>query len=221
MITFHKSNFHHMAGLSAVAGILKQRVQHIYNFPLDCHGFHAVDAVTTLVRAGLAMDEEEAVAIGQSLERVGIIKNMKGEEIFADTRQFYSFMGPHSYREDEDYESNDTWAVEVDKANDLLWSKLETKDHKYLTRTYNDTFLGSEVVSLLLESGFSSSREDALLLGRAVAHACSLFRHVTNAHILEDKELFYVFNQLTRHMASCSDTSQICPSPIGMLGIEV
>ncbi|CAJ1945178.1 unnamed protein product [Cylindrotheca closterium] len=192
------------AGLSAVAGILKRRVQHIYNFPLDCHGFYAMDAVSALVRAGLATNEEEAVALGQSLERLGFIKNMKGDDTFADTRQFYSFLGEHSYREDTDYDSHDTWAAEVNEANDLLWTKLEPKDHKYHRRTYQDTFLGTEVVSLLLVSGFSSSREDALLLGRAVEHACSLFRHVTNDHILEDKELFYVFNQLTRHKAKCS-----------------
>lgn len=192
------------AGLSAVAGILKRRVQHIYNFPLDCHGFYAMDAVSALVRAGLAVNEEEAVELGQSLERLGYIKNVKGDEPFADTRQFYSFLGPHSYREDGDYDSHDTWAAEVNEAYDVLWSKLETKDHKYHGRTYPQTFLGTEVISLLIVSGFSSSREDALLLGRAVAHACSLFRHVVNDHILEDKELFYVFNKQTRHKANCT-----------------
>lgn len=193
------------AGLSAVAGILKRRVPHIYNFPLDRHGFYAMDAVSAMVRAGLTISEEEAVNLGQSLERLGYIKNMKGDEAFSDTRQFYSFLGAHSYREDEDYDNHgDTWAAEVNEANELLWSKLEPKDHQYHRRTYHQTFLGSEMVSLLMVSGFSASREDALLLGRAVAHACSLFRHVTNDHILEDKELFYVFNKQTRHKAMCS-----------------
>lgn len=182
------------AGLGAVAEVLRRRVKHIYNMPLDCEGFYAHDAINTLVRAGLATSVQDALSIGLSLEKVGFIQNMKGKERFSDARLFYSFVKPDSQ----------TWAEEIDDACDLLCSRLEPTDHKYHRRTYKDSFLGSEVVSLLLVSGVSSSRPDALLFGRAIAHACSLFRHVTNAHVLEDKSLFYVFNHHTKHKAVCN-----------------
>jgi hypothetical protein len=181
------------AGLDAVAGILRRRVKHIYNVPLDCDGFYAGDAISSLVRCGLATTEEEAIALGLSLEKVGFIKNMKGNEKFRDARLFFSFARPKSH----------TWATLIDNASDLLVSKVEAQDHKYHGRTYPDTFLGSEVISALVKSGISSSRDDALLFGRAIAHTCNLFRHVANGHILEDKPLFYVFNQRTKHKATC------------------
>ena len=69
------------AGLSAVAGILKRRVPHIYNFPLDCHGFYSMDAVNALVRAGIAINEEEAVtAPGVSLSEMGTEKSASADE---------------------------------------------------------------------------------------------------------------------------------------------
>jgi hypothetical protein len=182
------------AGLGAVAEILRRRVKHIYNVPLDCEGFYADDASISLVRAGLAITVEEAVALGLSLEKLGFIKNMKGGDKFRDARLFFSFAKPGSH----------TWATVIDDASDLLFSKLEPEDHKYHRRTYKDTFLGSEVINLLMVSGVSSSRDDALLFGRAIAHTCNLFRHVANDHILEDKPLFYVFNPHTKHKATCT-----------------
>eukprot|EP00980_Cylindrotheca_fusiformis_P004843 scaffold1034_cov127-Cylindrotheca_fusiformis.AAC.24 len=187
------------SGLSAVAEILRRRVKHIYNMKLDCEGFYADDAINSLVRTGLAISVPEAISIGMSLEKVGYIKNMKGKERFRDGRLFFCFLKPHS----------ETWAREIDDVSDLLASRLETKDHTYHRRVYHDTFLGSEVVSLLMVSGVSATRQDALLFGRAVAHACSLFRHVTNDHILEDKALFYVFNHHTKHKATCSGSFEI------------
>jgi len=96
------------AGLSAVPGILKKRVPHICNFPLDGHDFYGMDAVNTLEWAGLAVNKEEAVALGQSLERLGFIQNKLGKETFADTGQFHSFLEVHSCNMDGNYDSHDT-----------------------------------------------------------------------------------------------------------------
>jgi hypothetical protein len=177
-----------ITGIVAVAEILRKRVKHIYNVPLDQNGFYSRDAVTTLQQEGLAISVEEAVDIGLSIEKIGYIKNIKGKEQFQDSRLFFSFVSPEP----------EGWTNKIDNISTLLSSRLEPKDHKYHGKTYHKTFLGSEVVDILLRSRLSTSRKDAMLWGRAIASACNLFHHVVNEHILEDKALFYVINRHKR-----------------------
>ena len=182
-------------GLVTVAEILRKNIHRIYSVQLDTYGFYADDAVASLQRNGLADTEEEAEAIGLALEKIGYIQNVKSTESFRNARLFFRY----SIRE-----STTSWEQQVDKISNLLYHKLQPKDHFYHRRRYKDCFLGTEVVDLLVLSGTTSSRVDAVLLGRAVAFACNLFRHVVNEHILEDKRLFYVFNAKTRHSVGSS-----------------
>lgn len=59
---------------------------------------------------------------------------------------------------------------------------VDTRDRKYLLKTYKDCFVGGAAVTFLVESGHAETREDAVVLGRALADQFYLFEHVTRDH---------------------------------------
>ena len=59
---------------------------------------------------------------------------------------------------------------------------VDIRDRKYLLKTYKDVFVGSSAVDFLVESGHAETREDAVILGRALADQFHLFEHVTRDH---------------------------------------
>lgn len=66
---------------------------------------------------------------------------------------------------------------------------LKPKRHTYRFRVYNETILGDEIISFLVDSKFATSRGEALHLGRAVAKHFRLFEHVTLDHLLKDSSV--------------------------------
>ncbi|CAB9515043.1 Dihydrolipoyl dehydrogenase [Seminavis robusta] len=72
-------------------------------------------------------------------------------------------------------------------------SNVDIKDRKYRLKTYKQCFVGSEGVDYLLETGHAQTREDAVMLGRSLAHEFHLFEHVTRDHEFADDYKFYRF----------------------------
>ena len=66
--------------------------------------------------------------------------------------------------------------------------KLEDRKHRF--KTYKQVFVGSDAVDYLIESGATSSREDAVELGKALQQM-NIFEHVLRDHEFEDEYLFY------------------------------
>lgn len=66
--------------------------------------------------------------------------------------------------------------------------KLEDRKHRF--KTYKQVFVGSDAVDYLIESGATSSREDAVELGKALQQM-NIFEHVLRDHEFEDEHLFY------------------------------
>ena len=66
---------------------------------------------------------------------------------------------------------------------------LKPKRHTYRFRVYNETVLGDEIVSFLVDNKLATSRGEALQLGRAVAKHFRLFEHVTLDHLLKDSSV--------------------------------
>lgn len=64
--------------------------------------------------------------------------------------------------------------------------------HKYrFTKVYRETFTGKEAVDFLVDSGYASSRDEAVILGRQLAEKKKLFEHVHRNHEFKDANLFY------------------------------
>ena len=75
----------------------------------------------------------------------------------------------------------------------LFQTKVSIQDRKYHLKTYKQCFLGSEAVNVLIQSGFVSTRSEAVALGQLLQSELYLFEHVTRDHPLLDEDKFYRF----------------------------
>jgi len=91
-----------------------------------------------------------------------------------------------------------SWRKDLEEAGDFFRNNIKLVVHTYRLKTYKNTFTGKEAVDLFMTSGISSSRQDAVLLGRALMVEFNLFGHVANEHKFEDSELFYVLGRHRR-----------------------
>jgi Domain found in Dishevelled, Egl-10, and Pleckstrin (DEP) len=73
-------------------------------------------------------------------------------------------------------ESEEFRASLEDIANNFR-ANVDIKDRKYRLKTFKQCFIGSEGVDYLLETGHAQTREDAVMLGRSLAHEFHLFEH--------------------------------------------
>ena len=75
---------------------------------------------------------------------------------------------------------------------ELLGEYLEknavVEDRRYRLKTYKQCFVGSQLVSLLMDTGCCANRTQAVEVGRRVAKQLNLFQHVAgpDAHQLEE-----------------------------------
>ena len=142
--------------------------------------FVGSDAVTYLVESGVAKTREDAVVIGRKLaEELGAFEHVVREHIFKDKLLYYRFSDDAHNSDQEDGHAEDD-LNNLGKIAEKLESSVEISNRRYHFRLYKNVFLGSDAVSILSE--FTNSREEAVELGRKVAKAFNLFRHVTNDH---------------------------------------
>jgi hypothetical protein len=176
-------------GLIVMQEILREGIPLKYNFTIDKECFTANSAVDFMVSTGLASSREDAADIGLALERqYGCLRNVKGDEKFADAKIYYGFEG----------NKEEGWREQLGRAREFFCVSIKVSDHMYRLKTYKDCFTGTEAVDLLLSSGITSSRQDAVLIGRAFTYEYNLFQHVANDHEFEDAAYFYRFSNLER-----------------------
>lgn len=69
---------------------------------------------------------------------------------------------------------------------------VQLADRTYRLKTYKQVFVGSEAVDYLVESGATTTREEAVELGK-VLQEMRVFEHVLRDHEFKDEHLFYRF----------------------------
>jgi pyruvate/2-oxoglutarate dehydrogenase complex dihydrolipoamide dehydrogenase (E3) component len=71
---------------------------------------------------------------------------------------------------------------------------LDIRDRKYgiPPKTYSNCFVGSEAVAKMVSEGIAGDEEDAVRIGNMML-AAGVFHHVLDAHLFENKVLFYRF----------------------------
>ena len=182
-------------GLCSVGHLLKENINHKYNMKFDAEGFYAVEAVDYMVSVGLASSRSDAVMIGLALQEVGgFIQNCTNNmDPFGDSKKFFVFAPEKDLS--SFHKSSSSWKKDLEHARDFFRDNIKLVDHTYRLKTYKNTFTGKEAVDLLLVAGITSSRQDAVLLGRALMVEYNLFGHVVNEHEFEDSEFFYVLSR--------------------------
>ena len=177
-------------GLLIMGEIIRAHVKVHYKYSVDKECFRCDEAVDFLVTSGLASTRLDAVQIGKALGECAFFHNvMEHSQTFQDARLFFSFEG----------EPSDTWKEELQCVRTAFQSKVKVMDQTYHLKVYKDCFTGTCAVDcLVLALGITTSRRDAVLLGRSLMYEYRLFAHVTDDHSLEDTELFYRFSRGTR-----------------------
>ncbi len=200
---------------------VKDRKWHARTYP-KC--FVGTEAVSFMVKAGMATSREAAVKLGLRLcNEYNLFEHVCREHEFKDGYLFYRFVGKRKRfvpmidecaatlvlnealmgmddDDDDDRSSTSTTSTSGDEMYGLrevskaLESGLEVKDRKWHLRTYADCFIGTDAVDFLIINGYARTRADAVKLGRKVASSLNLFHHVTGDHLLEDDLLYYRFS---------------------------
>jgi hypothetical protein len=182
--------------------------------------FVGSETVDALVDAGVATSREEAVSLSRRLEKdLRLFSHVADNHLFKDEYLFYRLT---------DKESLDLWwtnyqngsAVDHDtllETAQIFKQLANIKDRKYHFKTYKKCFVGSEIVDTMVYAGLVPSRQEAVVLGRAIQHRLKWFRHVTGHHSFKDDLLFYRFN-VNADMSPPSDNSSICLTTSSNIG---
>jgi hypothetical protein len=179
-------------GLLNMGEIIRANVKVHYKYSVDKECFNCEDAVDFLVTSGLASTRLDAVHIGQALERKfdffhNVMLDQHGQK-FQDARLFFSF----------EREKSDAWKGELQSVRAAFQSNIKVEDRTYHLKVYKDCFTGKDAVDCMLALGVTTTRQDAVLLGRSLMYEYFLFAHVTGDHPFEDSDLFYRFSRVTR-----------------------
>jgi len=83
-------------------------------------------------------------------------------------------------------------SMDVDQLCELLRSKLDVTDRKYMMKTYEKCFVGREAVKVLVSAEVAADEEEAVSIGNALLSAGAL-AHVTKDHAFKNEDLFYRF----------------------------
>lgn len=89
--------------------------------------------------------------------------------------------------------NEDELSKSLDSVGEALRTGVEVKNRTYRLQTYKQCFIGKEAVDFLVEKGFASSREDAVVIGQALSEDLKMFEHVLRDHKFEDKGYYYHF----------------------------
>mmetsp|Transcript_27823 Transcript_27823/g.67361 ORF Transcript_27823/g.67361 Transcript_27823/m.67361 type:complete len:1915 (+) Transcript_27823:417-6161(+) len=91
--------------------------------------------------------------------------------------------------------------VNLQRIGHELEVSLPVKTHRYHLKNYKDVFRGSDLVDYLVRSRQTTSRADAVALGRKLQRELNLFEHVYQDHELkDDSRLFYRFVESSRRV---------------------
>jgi hypothetical protein len=93
------------------------------------------------------------------------------------------------------------------------------RDRYYHMRKYPKVFVGSEVVTALVDQGICPTRTDAVQLGRQLERELCLFHHVVNEHRFADEWYFYRYHPNHRLRIMFLKQSQASKQPTNQQGV--
>ncbi|KAL7540268.1 hypothetical protein ACHAWF_006638 [Thalassiosira exigua] len=125
-------------------------------------------AVTALACLDMPGDDIDMIITGSSEGDINVMKTRTPKQ------------GPENdallrYRESMEEESLTLHSI----ADKLCDGAVEVRNRKQMMKTYKNCFLGSDVVSFLVDNGYAASREDAVRLGSVLETHLSLFDAVS------------------------------------------
>jgi hypothetical protein len=97
--------------------------------------------------------------------------------------------------------------TKIDAVAKLMQQQIEVKDRRHRFTTYPACFIGTEMVTWIIENGYAQNVDEAIEVGDFFISK-SVFHHVLRDHTLQNKNLFYRFevNERSRGTADPSDS---------------
>jgi hypothetical protein len=168
--------------------LIKDRRYHLRTYQACFAGHEMVD---WLLKKGEVESRREAVAMMQKLIDHGVLHHVCDDHVFKDDKLFYRFR-----KDDGTFEEPPNSAILA--RGQRIYGRLRSdgsdliKDRKYHLTTYKSAFVAQEFVDWLISRGETSSRIEAVDIGKQLLDA-GVFRHVCDDHHFKDEFLFFRF----------------------------
>ena len=141
---------------------------HVYHYRTYKDTFVGRDAVTFLVRNGLARTRQDAVRVGNMLMKADVFRHCRDDHVFKDKFLFYRFV-PHKRR--RRLQKRDSLPVES-LAERFLELVRPSDDPNH---PFKNTFCGSAAVDAMIQGRMAASRLEAVEMGQKLAADLKLF----------------------------------------------
>ena len=163
----------------------------------DC--FTGKEGVDFLVRSQYASSRHNAVEIGIQLQlRLNLFEHVHKDHEYSDLDLFYRFVDPALRKTSNQMNHKNAMnqsSSSLDEIAEQLRNNLKVKDRTYKFKNYSQCFVASDAIDFMLSWGISSSRGDAVMIGRRLANEMDLWCHVVDAKKqFDDSYLFFRFN---------------------------
>jgi len=160
------------------------------------------DAVDFMLESGFACTREDAVFLGQRLQReLNLFYHVSWDHSFKDGDYFYRFTDTT----DECVSKHpNISSLDLLKVADVFERDIRVASHCQYLMKFKSTFVGSEAVDYLVRSGLANHRKRAVFLGQRLLKDLNLFHHVAHLHQFKDANLFYRFSR----RCDCDSTSR-------------
>lgn len=180
--------------------------------------FSGADAVSTLQRAmnsqtdnATVFTREQAVEKANEMksefcffQHVGKNKTMDEEDLEDSPSEYYIF---HRNLPSQVRKTRALHKTHWDKVR-LLEQHVEVKDRRHMFRVFQDCFIASEAVDVMMELQLVRSRKEAVHMMLKLNEKVFCCQHVCQEHDFEDKYLFFSFVPKHERMPEPEDSKR-------------
>lgn len=171
------------------------------------------DAVDFIVNNGFASSREDAVFLGQRLQKeFNLFHHVAWDHNLKDGNFFYRFTCVKCVSDFPRITS-----LELLKIAEAFQRDVKVSSHFHHFMTYKRTFVGSQAVDYLVDSGLANCRNHAVFLGQRLLEDLNLFHHVAHAHQFKDANLFYRFSRRSESDSSSTTSDDASSASVGSL----
>lgn len=173
------------------------------------------DAVDFILNKGFACTREDAVFLGQRLQKeLKLFHHVSWDHKLKDGNFLYRFT---DVTKKSGLAFPRITSVELLKIAEAFEGNVKVSTHFHHFMTYTRTFVGSEAVDYLVNSGFAHCRNHAVFLGQRLLEDLKLFHHVAHAHQFKDANLFYRFSRRSDYDSSSATDDDSSFASMGSL----
>jgi hypothetical protein len=173
------------------------------------------DAVDFILEHGFSCTREDAIFLGQRLQKeLNLFHHVSWDHSLKDGHFFYRFS---DYTETCVSSFPRITSLELLQIAEAFERDVKVSSHFHHFMTYKRTFIGSQAVDYLVNSGLAKSRNHAVFLGQRLLEDLNLFHHVTHAHQFKDANLFYRFSRRCDCDASSTTSDDASSTSVGSL----